>query len=179
MRCLEGNETDYIERYQKMTKGEEIKEIIYFEYQRMMRYGGSWHLENKIFLPGYICVSGTGKTVSRMYREQGRNAEDAEKQIEGKATQVKEVVLLNSYEISWLKALCTEGNLIDMSRGIIKNGFPVVTEGPLKGQEHLIKKIDRHKRVAEIEMPFEGRTIRAVIGLEIYRKETGLRKKQD
>ena len=61
--------------------------------------------------------------------------------------------------------------MIGISRGIIKDGVPVVTEGPLKGREQLIKRIDRHKRTAKLGVPFEGKTIEITVGLEIYQKE--------
>lgn len=185
LRCPEGNESDYMERYQRMVNAKALNEIICFQYQRMMRYGGGWHMENRVLLPGYIFVSGTGKEDLGVYGQQSRNVDiveqenstDEGRQVKNRAVQEKEEVRLNSDQISWLKTLCSEGNLIDMSRGIIKDGFPVVKEGPLKGREHLIKKIDRHKRVAEIELPFDSRAVNVVVGLEIYSKETGSREK--
>ena len=62
--------------------------------------------------------------------------------------------------------------MIHMSRGIIRNGTTVVTEGPLKSRENLIRKIDRHKRTAKLGVPFGGKTVEITVGLEIYQKET-------
>ena len=39
-----------------------------------------------------------------------------------------------------------------MSRGIIREGNAQVTDGPLKGMENRIRRIDRHKRLAKIEI---------------------------
>ena len=58
-----------------------------------------------------------------------------------------------------------------MSKGVIKDGKPVVTSGPLKGRESLIRRIDRHKRTAEIEIPFVEDDMRVIVGLEIYEKQ--------
>ena len=70
-----------------------------------------------------------------------------------------------------MKELCRNGILIEISRGVIRNGAPVITSGPLKGRERLIRRIDRHKRTAEIEIPFAGDKRRVTVGLEIYEKD--------
>lgn len=77
---------------------------------------------------------------------------------------------LSPCEPPFLKELCGDGSLIDMSRGIIKDKIPTVTSGPLRGREQLIRKIDRHKRTAEIEIPIDGKKQRVTVGLEIYQK---------
>ena len=43
-----------------------------------------------------------------------------------------------------------------MSQGYIKNGITHIVTGPLVGMERRIRKIDRHKRLANIEMPMQG-----------------------
>lgn len=150
LKCPEGRETDYVEECERLTETENLQEVVYFQYQRMLRYGGTWHLENRTLLPGCIFLSGS------------------------KMTRIKEY--LNSSlipcRISQLKSLCSNKNLIGMSTGIIKDGVPVVTNGPLKGREHMIRKINRHKRTAEIVVPsFMKEDARITVGLEIYEKQ--------
>lgn len=154
LKCPEGNEADYIEKCQELAEGQEATEIICFQYQRMMRYRGNWHLERKVLLPGYIFLFGE-KSIC----------------LKGKG-QVKEI-LLRPCQKPYVKMLCSSGdNLIGMSEGIIKEGRIIVTKGPLRGKESLIRKIDRHKRTAEIEIPFEGRREKRItVGLEIYDKQ--------
>lgn len=160
LKCPEGREADYVEEYEKLAKTENLQEVVSFQYQRMLRYGGSWHLENRIVLPGYIFLS---ESETACWEERKR---ENQKAVKG---------LLRSFmipcNISCLKDLCAEGNLIGMSLGMIQDGIPVVTQGPLKGREHLIRRIDRHKRTAEIELWLAGHTERIVVGLEIYKKQ--------
>ena len=130
-----------------------IQEVICFEYQRMMRYGGRWHLERRKILPGWIFLSGMKLT-------QLRQAEDKD-----------DIASLIPCETPYMKELCQEGNLIGMSRGVIRDGKVIVTAGPLKGRERLIRRIDRHKRTAEIEIPFADKNTRITVGLEIYEKQ--------
>ena len=46
----------------------------------------------------------------------------------------------------------------------------VVLSGPLKGNEGLIRKIDRHKRKAWLEIEMFGRTVEMQVGLEVVGK---------
>ena len=57
-----------------------------------------------------------------------------------------------------------------MSKGLIVNDQVIIREGPLKGNEGLIKKIDRHKRRAYLELEMFGRTVETQVGLEIVEK---------
>ena len=161
LKCPEGNETDIIEKCRKPGNLKGLEEIVCFQYQRMMRYGGRWHVERRAFLPGYIFLSGSKNMALNIQNRKGDMTENKD-MVEG---------YLRPCELSCLKRLCPKGSLIGMSRGLVCKGIPIVTSGPLKGQEQLIRRIDRHKRTAEIEMPFEGEMVKATVGLEIYQKE--------
>ena len=157
LKCPKGDETSYIEKYSASVTTGDIKEIICFQYQRMMRCAGTWHLEKRMVLPGYIFLLGTNEmALKRMIWEDG---------------QVKRDIFLTPCETPYLKTLCQDGMLIGISKGIIKNQTIAVTSGPLKKREWMIRKIDRHKRTAEIEIPLIGNRKRITVGLEIYRKE--------
>ncbi len=157
LKCPEGDETDYIERCPKLVTSGKMEEIFCFEYQRMMRYGGMWHLEKRIALPGYIFLTGTNVMIlEKVWQE---------------AKEIGKGISLTPCEVPYLKDLCQDGILIGISRGVIQNGVPVVTSGPLKGRERLIRSIDRHKRTARIEIPLDGDKKQLTIGLEIYEKE--------
>lgn len=137
-----------------------LQEVIHFQYQRMMRYRGQWHLEERPVLPGYIFLSGKEMAAwnQQMMRKDGTDGENGS-------------IFLRPCETPFLKHLCPKGNLVGMSRGIMKQGILTVTSGPLQGKEHLVRRVDRHKRTAEIEIPLEGRRQRITVGLEIYEKE--------
>lgn len=130
--------------------------ILCFQYQRMIRYGGKWHLEKRMVLPGYIFVAGTDVLTKSKLQENFRQKCKAS---------------LTPCEVPYLKGMCKTGSLIEISRGVIRDGTTVVTSGPLKDREFLIRKIDRHKRTAKIEIPFVGGQKQITVGLEIYEKE--------
>ena len=159
-----------MKKYLELVVLEEMEEIVCFEYQRMMRYGGKWHLERRMALPGCVFLAGTNV---RMPRRSWKTF-----------CEIKRDISLIPCETPYLKELCQDQNLIGMSKGVIKNGAPIVTSGPLKGREGLIRRIDRHKRIAEIEILFTGEKKQVTVGLEIYEKEMQenleeYRKKQD
>ena len=77
---------------------------------------------------------------------------------------------LKAEEVKNFTALTDENFNITMSRGFIAGDEIIVTEGPLKGHEALIKRIDRHKRMAYIELPFLKRDVRVRLPLEIVVK---------
>lgn len=48
----------------------------------------------------------------------------------------------------------------------------VILKGPLMNQAGLIRRIDRHKRLAYLEMEIMGRKKTVKVGLEIVKKRT-------
>lgn len=148
LRCQKEDEADYRQRCDDLVETETLQEVHCFQYQKMMRYRGEWHLERRTLLPGYIFLLGRERLTLN----------------KGKA------ISLCPCEPPFMRELCQEGSLIGMSRGVLKDGAPTITSGPLKGREGLIRRIDRHKRTAEIEIPVDGKRQRVTVGLEIYEK---------
>jgi transcriptional antiterminator NusG len=162
LKCPKDHETEYTEKYLNSARSSEWTEVVCFRYQRLMRYGGRWHLEKKLLLPGYIFLSRSDMTkTEELNRQTGR----------GMDGNVPISLSLIPCEIPYARMLCQDGNLVPMSRGVIRNGKPAVLSGPLKGRENLIRKIDRHKRTARIEIPLGGEQKQITVGLEIYEKE--------
>ncbi len=76
-------------------------------------------------------------------------------------------------EEAWLGALANpETHVVELSQGVIEGDRVRVSAGPLMGYESAIKRIDRHKRVAWIEVSLMGRTKLVKVGLEIVRKQS-------
>lgn len=69
-----------------------------------------------------------------------------------------------------LLRLCNHDYCIESSTGIIAGDRVYIHEGGLKGMESIIKKIDRHKRQAIIELEFMGAIRDVKVGLEILQK---------
>ncbi len=81
-----------------------------------------------------------------------------------------DIVPLREEEIQFLLTFGGEKQVVEMSEGIIEQSKVRVISGPLQGMEGCIRKIDRHKRKAYLEVEMFGRMQRVQVGLEIISK---------
>ena len=79
---------------------------------------------------------------------------------------------LNKEEEQYLRQLMDEYNCIAMSYGYIADNQLMIYKGPLSGKSDMVKKIDRHKRIADIEVYLWHQPKRVRVGLEIIDKIT-------
>lgn len=129
------------------------------------RAGGEWLTVRERLFPGYIFVEtdDVSKVMERLARV------PAFTRLLGKSDE--RVIPLSQDEVAWLTALMQPlDKVVEMSTGVIEGDRVIVTDGPLVGREALISKIDRHKRLAYLDMRMFGRTKTIKVGLEIVRK---------
>lgn len=133
------------------------------KYEQERKYQGKWHTELNILFPGYVFLVSEEK--EKLFFEL--------KQIIGLTKLLgtgETIVPLTDEEVNFLLRLGGEEQTVGMSEGIIENDRVIVTSGPLKGNEGLIRKIDRHKRKAWLEIEMFGRTVEMQMGLEVVGK---------
>lgn len=147
----------------KLISKDVLEECFIPYYEKKIKYMGKRHITTEILFPGYIfmvsnhindlllCV----KNIPKLIKILGDG---------------KEIVSLYDKEVEFLMKFGKEDHLIKMSHGYIENDRIVITDGPMKDYEGTIKKIDRHKRKAIIEIEFLGRTMEVSVGVEIVRK---------
>ena len=129
-----------------------------------MKRKGVWEKVEKPLFPGYFFVD--TDDIEEMAIEL-RKVEGFNKIL----TVDKEFTPLYGKDAELVENLSTKAGLFDLSEGIIEGDKIIVTSGPLMGQEGLIKKIDRHKRLAYIEFTMFDHTIKGTVGLEIIEKK--------
>ena len=131
---------------------------------RKRRYCGAWHEEKKILFPGYVFLvsDDPGELFLRLKKVPGLT------KLLGTGD---EIVPLSAEEETLLKKLGGEDQVVEGSIGILEQDKIIITEGPLQGMEGFIKKIDRHKRAAWLEVELMGRKIETQVGLEIVEKK--------
>lgn len=134
------------------------------KYELMKRKEGEWHKVKKPLFPGYLFVrtnnpeqlSARMRAIPVFMRLLGSN---------------DQFIPLAPDELLWFNTFTDMGKyLVEMSRGVIEGDRVIVTEGPLKGHEAMITKINRHKRLAYVDLHMFGRDRTVSIGLEIVRK---------
>ena len=135
-------------------------ELINPRMERLRQYGGRWHKEQAVMFPGYIFISTediiafqtNSRQVPRVLKVLGDDMEP---------------IPLQREEEEMLRRLVNDEYVLELSTGI-KNGDTLsIKSGSLIGMEALIKKINRHKRQATIQVPMFGRTVETVVGLEV------------
>ena len=78
---------------------------------------------------------------------------------------------LNDQEVAFLNAFTQPGKrTVELSTGVVEGDTVIILNGPLMGHDGLIKKIDRHKRLAYLELEMLGRKKTVKFGLEILAK---------
>lgn len=135
--------------------------IPYYEERRRGR--GSWTTIKKILFPGYVFV--ITEDVEGLYQQL--------KHVLGltKILGLGEVIVpLSDDEVNLMERLGGEEQLVGMSEGIIEGGQVRIYNGPLQGMEGYVKKIDRHKRKAWLEITMFGGMQLMQVGLEIVEK---------
>ncbi len=78
-------------------------------------------------------------------------------------------VALRQGEKEMMLSLCNNNFCVESSIGIMQGDRIHITDGPLKGRESIIKRINRHKRQATIEIQFMGNTRLVNVSLEVLK----------
>lgn len=135
--------------------------IPYYEEKKRIR--GEWTIQKKVLFPGYVFV--VTEKVEKLYKDL--------KDVIGLTKLIgtgQEIVPITDEERQFLVSFGGADQIVGMSEGIIDQSKVIVTSGPLKGKEGYIKKIDRHKRKAWLEVSMFGRIQDVQVGLEITEK---------
>lgn len=135
--------------------------IPYCEEKKRIR--GEWITERKILFPGYVFM--ITEDFEKLYEEL--------KHVIGMTKLLgtgEEIVPLKEEETEFLQSFGGEEQVVKMSEGIIEGSYLKIMSGPLQGKEGYVKKIDRHKRKASLEVDMFGRMQRIQVGLEITKK---------
>ncbi len=148
-----------------------LRDAFVLTYDRMRRYDGSWHTERQPLFPDYVFLESADAKQFVREMKQYQDVFQILGDDDGPIPVAPE-------EERFLRNLCGPDHHSKMSRGYILNGETHVTEGPLRGKESLIRRIDRHKRLARLEMPErmlqifleKGRIREMNVGLEIVAK---------
>lgn len=132
-------------------------------YEKKRRYEGAWHTEKRVLFPGYVFL--VSDDVTRLFLSL--------KKVQGLTKMIgtgQEIVPLSESEVEFLQRLGGDDQVVETSIGVMEQDRITVSSGPLQGMEGCIRRIDRHKRLAWIEIEMMGRLMEAQVGLEIVEK---------
>ncbi len=83
----------------------------------------------------------------------------------------EETVPVYPEEEAFLRLTGGEDHIVRFSEGYEIGKKLTVTQGPLKGYEGRVKRIDRHKKYAVLEVSLMGQAVDIQMGIEVFRKE--------
>lgn len=126
---------------------------------------GKWKTVKKVLFPGYLFVKTDEERIKDFSQRLSRSGQFAViLSNDGTFAPVKreeEFLIDNAFNNS---------GVLGSSIGVIEGDNIRILSGPLIGLEGAIKQINRHKRIAVIELNMFGRVSRVKIGLEIISK---------
>lgn len=131
------------------------------------KFHGEWRDCHEKLIPGYVFV--TSSRVEELYLELKRvplltkllGRSDGEL-----------FIPLAAGEAEWLEKVTADSAEVPLSRVHVSEGDAVtVLGGPLKDMEGYIKKINLHRRIAEVEVDFMGRKTVIHLGIELVGKD--------
>lgn len=135
--------------------------VFYYEEKRHIR--GTWVIQEKVLFPGYVFF----------VTEEAEKLKEELSHIHGISELLENdgnVVSLAEEDVYFLKMFGGEEQTVVLSEGVIEKSKLRVYAGPLMGKEQYIRKIDRHKRKALLEMPIFGKVQKMQVGLEVVSK---------
>lgn len=129
------------------------------------RKSGQWHRILEKLFPGYVFVRTSAP-------KRAREVLGRVPAFTRMLTSAGDTCLpLTADEVAWINATTNmETHVMEMSEGVIEGDRVVVIRGPLKGREASITRVDRHKRLAWVDMNMFGRNKTIRVGLEIVSK---------
>lgn len=128
---------------------------------RRKKYGGQWRTIGETLLPGYVFI--ITDRPEEIYRELEKTSgprllfsrEDS-------------ISALEAREADFMEKIVNESGVIGVSGVKVgADGAIAFLSGPLLQVRELVKKIDLHKRIAEVEADFMGRKQVLYLGIEI------------
>lgn len=170
MQVATGRERQTVQLLERVLGGATRAELFVPRYRYRKKIKGAWQFTEELLTPGYVYLRTSMLDIDEL-AQQVRRAPTFARML----AQDGKIIPLSADEERWLQALAgaREGHVVEPSYGFIEGDRVVITDGPLVGLESQIKKIDRHKRLAYVDVRLMGRIKTIKVGVEIVRKSDG------
>lgn len=162
LRCKKGSEQIIVNSCKRHLSANTLEEVFVFQCERLWKKNGIWKILKKDMFPGYVFLqSCQPEALAKELKKYGNVFQ----------TIAEEGYLLSIYEEEerYLRNLCGKEHFLQISYGY-KDKFSDVSyiiKGPLMSKENKILKLDWHKRLAQVEIPFLGNKTTIWVGLDI------------
>lgn len=159
-----GHERQIAEKCRTLISKEVLQDCFIPEYVYKKKYMGKWHDVKDILFKGYIFMITDQIEILNV---ELKKFPDFVKLIGKKKANIYP---LDEEEVAFMKSFGKESQVVEMSTGFIQGDQIFITEGPLQGKEGCIIKIDRHKRIAYLQLSMFNKQTTTKVGLEIISK---------
>jgi len=141
-------------------------------YEFRFRKAGQKIIEKKRWFPGYIFFESAmnGLDFYLTVKPYITRSDYALKLLRYGDENINESFEMKDDESKVLLKLLDDERCVKMSVGLIEGSKIIINTGPLIGFEGLIKRINRHKMEATVELSFFGAIREVTVGLEIISK---------
>ncbi|MEF2846325.1 MAG: antiterminator LoaP [Eggerthellaceae bacterium] len=161
-----GQELTVINQIVRLVDAKTFNSCFIPQYEIKKRFVGVWKYVREVLFPGYIFVD--TKTPQAFRKELSKVSRMTRMLHDGN----EHFIPLAEEEKTLISAFIGhDDHVMKMSEGIIEGDEIIILKGPLMNHAGLVKKIDRHKRLAYLEIHMCGRLITIKTGLEIIKKQ--------
>ena len=166
VQTVSGREQTAIEKCQNALGRERTCKVFTPVCQIEKKFQGQWTIQTREAFPGYIFI------------ESNASAEELEEELKPISSIVVPVRIgggvypVRPDEEAMLRRMMDENNCICISVGYLVDQKLVIREGPLGGFTEAVKWIDRHKRIAEVELILLDERRKMRVGLEVRDRMT-------
>lgn len=164
IQVMTGEEKNTITMCKAIVQESDLYEFFIPEAERKKRVKGKWYKIRKPMFPGYVFIS--TETIEELY-EQLRNVPKLTKVLKTDHT----ITPISQSEENLINRLTNKQHIAEISVGYIEGDKLIISEGPMMGMEAMVKKIDRHKRIAVLSVTMFGNSTDVTMGLEVLHKE--------
>jgi transcriptional antiterminator NusG len=165
VQSAEEQENTAIEKCRKALSPDAAVSVFSPKYEYMRRYQGDWHIKEGVLFPGYIFME--SDTPAKLEEQLGH--------ISSLVTPVRiggGFYPIRREEEEFLRSMMDETYCIRYSLGYLVDGKLIVESGPLRGKDHCVIKIDRHRRIADIALCLFAEEKKVQVGLKVPGKMT-------
>lgn len=166
VQTVAGREFAVCRLIESLVEDDVLQECFVPRYEVQKQFQGQWRTCTATLFPGYLIV----------VTDRVDELESQLRRVPAFARVLSNdggFVPLERDEVAWIDAFTEKGHrTVGVSEGVIEGDRIIVLKGPLVGREGWIRKINRRKRTAYLEIDMFGRTIQTKIGLGIVRKRT-------
>ena len=161
LRVPEGSEAAACKKLSKLIPRELLPECFCPRKERWMKKAGSWSLASEPARAGYaIAVTSDPAALASRLSQSSVPAQLA-------GSNGNAWTPLSDDARRWLASSMDEERVLRNSTAVISDGVLKVRDGPLAGQEALVKWIDRHRRRCAVKVPDAGSSFTVLMPIEV------------